>query len=53
MLPSPLGAMRHRLQWFIHLLDREMSTPPTLRMGYGTPFIIGIVAFKDSETLVK
>jgi len=26
-------AMRHRLQWFIHLralgLDREMSTPPT------------------------
>ena len=29
-------AMRHRLQWFIHLrahgLDREMSTPPTLLM---------------------
>jgi len=30
-------AMRHRLQWFIHLqargLDREMSTPPTLSCG--------------------
>jgi len=30
-------AMRHSLQWFIHLrahgLDREMSTPPTLSCG--------------------
>ena len=30
-------AMRHRLQWFIHLrthgLDKEMSTPPTLCCG--------------------
>ena len=30
-------AMRHRLQWFIHLrahsLDRDMSTPPTLSCG--------------------
>ena len=31
-------ALRHRLQWFIHLrrapgLDREMSTPPTLSCG--------------------
>ena len=30
-------AMRHRLQWFIHLrahgLDREMSSPPTLSCG--------------------
>ena len=34
-------AMRHRLQWFIHPrahgLDREMSTPPTLLTGHGTP----------------
>ena len=33
-------AMRHRLQWFIHLqthgLDREMSTPPTLLTGHDT-----------------
>ena len=33
-------AMHHRLQWFIHLwahgLDMEMSTPPTLLVGYGT-----------------
>ena len=32
-------AMRH-IKWFIHLraqgLIREMSTPPTLLMGYGT-----------------
>jgi len=39
-------AMRHRLQWFIHLrahgLDREMSTLPTLLTGYGTflPFFL-------------
>jgi len=30
-------AMRHSLQWFIHLqahgLDREMSTPPALSCG--------------------
>ena len=30
-------AMRHRLQWFIHLwahgLDGEMSTPPALLTG--------------------
>ena len=33
-------AMRHRLQWFIHLrahgLDMEMSTQPTLLMGHST-----------------
>ena len=33
-------AMRRRLQWFVHLrahgLEREMSTPPALLMGYGS-----------------
>jgi len=33
-------AMCHTLQWFIHLwahgLRKEMSTPPTLLIGYGT-----------------
>ena len=41
-------AMRHRLQWFIHLrahgLDREMSTPPMhgtfTYMYYDTVFIV-------------
>jgi len=37
-------AMHHRLQWFIHLgltaSGREMSTPPTLFMGYGTPLLL-------------
>jgi len=36
-------AMRHRLQWFIRLrahgLRKEMSTPPTLLMGYGTLYL--------------
>ena len=36
-------AVRHRLNWFIHLwahgLDREISTPPTLLMGYGTLYL--------------
>jgi len=36
-------AVRHRLHWFIHLqahgLRREMSTPPTLLMGYGTLYL--------------
>jgi len=40
-------AMRRRLKWFIHLRVtygfkaqvREMSTPPTLLMGYGTLLI--------------
>jgi len=34
-------AMRHRLQWFIHLrvhgLDTEMSTPPMLSCGIPKP----------------
>ena len=42
-----LAAMRHRLQWFIHLrahdLDREMSTPPTLLIAYGTLFTFLVV----------
>jgi len=33
-------AIHHRLHWFIHLqaqcLEREMGTPTTLLMGYGT-----------------
>ena len=35
-------AMRHRLQWFItyglKAYEREMSTPPTVLVGYGTLF---------------
>ena len=43
-------AMRHRLQWFIHLrahgLDREMSTPPTLFWSMThLPTITGKVCF--------
>jgi len=37
-------AMRHRLQWRIHLLahglDREMSTPPTLLVGCGALYVL-------------
>jgi len=40
-------AMRHRLQWFIHLpaqrLEREMSIPPTLPVGYGTLYFFSLV----------
>ena len=36
-------AIHHRLQWFIHPwahgLKREMSTPPTILMGYGTLYL--------------
>jgi len=36
-------AMRHRLQWFVHLrahgLDREMSTPTTLSCGVSPIFL--------------
>ena len=40
--------MRHILQWFMHLYGltasvTEMSTPPTLFMGYGTPLPLGEV----------
>jgi len=35
-------AMRHRLQWFIHLrahgLVREMNAPPSLLVVNGTPY---------------
>jgi len=35
--------MRHRLRWFIplqaHDLKKEMSTQPTLLVGYGTLYI--------------
>jgi len=37
-------AMRHRLQWFIHLrthgLDKQMSTPPTLLVWYDTLYLV-------------
>jgi len=40
-------AMRHRLQWFIHLpaqrLEREMSIPPTPPVGYGTLYFFSLV----------
>ena len=40
-------AMRHRLQWFIHLqahgLDREMSTPPTLSCGVWPIYLSAIL----------
>jgi len=46
-------AMRHRLQWFIHLqahdLDREMSISPTLLMGYGTFIIMLMINGYDAE----
>ena len=42
--PGITLAMHHRLWWFIHLRAhglsiREMSTPPTLLMGYATLFL--------------
>ena len=49
-------AMRHRLQWFIHLrahgLDREMSTPPTLSCGVW-PIYIYLTVFVDRLTFQR
>jgi len=52
-------AMRHRLQWFIYLrahgLDREMSTPTALLMGYGTPlsYFFSIIPVIPTDKLFR
>jgi len=51
--------MRHRLQWFIHLRAHglrkgdEMSTPPTLLMGYGTPLPDPRLWYESSPGQIK